>query len=157
MFFEKFLPEDIHIRSNGRIRVAVTQILWRTRGLLVDQFNSKEDFINAVITSSFVPMFEFVFPAAQLGLQGIEISPDCNPENRATFRELFNWALTLSKKDWALTPAGDDILGRLFELGYLDASVWAESNPVSKIVQDDFLPAQNGGVTTYNNSGDGER
>ncbi|KAK4794917.1 hypothetical protein SAY86_012911 [Trapa natans] len=45
---EKFLPEDIHIRSNGRIRVAVTQIFWKTRGLLVDQFDSKEDLINAI-------------------------------------------------------------------------------------------------------------
>lgn len=35
--------------------VAVTQILWRPRGLLVDQFDSKEDLINAVITSSFIP------------------------------------------------------------------------------------------------------
>jgi len=35
--------------------VAVTQILWRPRGLLVDQFDSKEDLINAVVTSSFIP------------------------------------------------------------------------------------------------------
>ncbi|XWS67591.1 hypothetical protein CRYUN_Cryun04dG0018800 [Craigia yunnanensis] len=51
----KFLPDDVHTRSNGRVRVAVTQILWRPRGLLVDQFDSKEDLINAVITSSFIP------------------------------------------------------------------------------------------------------
>lgn len=35
--------------------VAVTQILWTPRGLLVDQFDSKEDLINAVFTSSFIP------------------------------------------------------------------------------------------------------
>ncbi|XP_039010863.1 patatin-like phospholipase domain-containing protein 4 [Hibiscus syriacus] len=52
---DKFLPHDIHTRSNGRVRVAVTQILWRPRGLLVDQFDSKEDLINAVIASSFIP------------------------------------------------------------------------------------------------------
>ncbi|KAI5448537.1 hypothetical protein KIW84_015812 [Lathyrus oleraceus] len=52
---QEFLPDDIHIRSNGRIRVAVTQLLWRPRGLLVDQFDSKEDLINAVFTSSFIP------------------------------------------------------------------------------------------------------
>ncbi|KAF9685041.1 hypothetical protein SADUNF_Sadunf03G0013100 [Salix dunnii] len=176
--------------------VAVTQILWRPRGLLVDQFDSKEDLINAVVTSSFIPgylaprpatMFRnrlcidggltlfmpptsaaqtvrgksvetlsvvawlhivltyfscviiessldddpFVrvcaFPASGLGLQGIGISPDCNPDNRATPRELFNWALE---------PAEDHILDRLFELGYLDAAVWAEENPVQNVVQD---------------------
>ncbi|KAG6600378.1 hypothetical protein SDJN03_05611, partial [Cucurbita argyrosperma subsp. sororia] len=32
------------------------------------------------------------FPATRLGFEGIGISPDCNPENRAGPRELFNWA-----------------------------------------------------------------
>ncbi|KAL2477520.1 Acyl transferase/acyl hydrolase/lysophospholipase superfamily protein [Forsythia ovata] len=167
---EKFLPDDAHIRSSGRVRVAVTQILWRPRGLLVDEFDSKEDLINAVFTSSFIPgylaprpatMFRnrlcidggltlfmpptsaaqtvrvCAFPVSRLGLQGIGISPDCNPENRATPRELFNWALE---------PAEDDILDKLFELGYLDAAVWAEDNPVEKIVQDDGAYADNGVV-----------
>ncbi|WCJ18257.1 Acyl transferase/acyl hydrolase/lysophospholipase superfamily protein [Euphorbia peplus] len=167
---EKFLPDDAHIRSNGRVRVAVTQLLWRPRGLLVDQFDSKEDLIDAVFTSSFIPgylaprpatMFRnrlcidggltlfmpptsaaktvrvCAFPASRLGLQGIGISPDCNPENRSGPRELFNWALE---------PAGDDVLDRLFELGYMDASVWAEQNPVDQLVQDES-PAVTNGVT----------
>ncbi|KAL0387195.1 UNVERIFIED_CONTAM: 1-acylglycerol-3-phosphate O-acyltransferase PNPLA3 [Sesamum radiatum] len=164
---EKFLPDDAHIRSSGRVRVAVTQILWRPKGLLVDQFDSKEDLINAVFTSSFIPgylaprpatMFRnrlcidggltlfmpptsaaqtvrvCAFPAGGLGLQGIGISPDLNPENRATPRELFNWALE---------PAADDILDKLFELGYLDAAVWAEDNPVEKIVRDNSSYIEN--------------
>ncbi|KAF9690202.1 hypothetical protein SADUNF_Sadunf01G0171100 [Salix dunnii] len=255
---EKFLPDDVHIRSNGRVRVlsiprldcdavcldpraghlpaflgndrydgammglmgkscfmlwvnllnmlvAVTQILWRPRGLLVDQFDSKEDLINAVVTSSFIPgylaprpatMFRnrlcidggltlfmpptsaaqtvhgktfqnfwtscflhtitaypgikyqylsgwydgsqvriCAFPASRMGLQGIGISPDCNPENRASPRELFNWALE---------PAEDHVLDRLFELGYLDAAVWAAENPVQNVVQDDSPLIENG-------------
>lgn len=160
---QNFLPDDVHIRSNGRVRVAVTQILWRPRGLLVDQFDSKEDLINAVFTSSFIPGYlaprpatifrnrlcidggltlfmpptsasntirVCAFPASELGLQGIGISPDCNPENRATLRELFNWAME---------PAEDHILDNLFELGYLDAAVWAENNPVEKIVEDESI------------------
>ncbi|KAK6156950.1 hypothetical protein DH2020_011198 [Rehmannia glutinosa] len=66
------------------------------------------------------------FPASRLGLQGIGISPDCNPENRASPRDLFNWALE---------PAADDILDKLFELGYLDAAVWAKENPVERTVK----------------------
>ncbi|KAE9595104.1 hypothetical protein Lal_00041225 [Lupinus albus] len=155
-----FLPDDAHIRSNGRVRVAVTQLLWRPRGLLVDQFDSKEDLINAVFTSSFIPgylaprpatMFRnrlcvdggltlfmpptsaaktvrvCAFPASRLGLKGVGISPDCNPENACSTRQLF---------DWALEPADDAILDRLFEFGYLDAAVWAKDNPVEEIVQD---------------------
>ncbi|TQD79081.1 hypothetical protein C1H46_035359 [Malus baccata] len=159
---QRFLPDDAHIKSNGRVRVAVTQLLWRPRGLLVDQFDSKEDLIDAVFTSSFIPgylaprpatMFRnrlcidggltlfmpptsatqtvrvCAFPASRLGFFGeIGISPDCNPDNRATPRQLFNWALE---------PAEDDVLDRLFELGYKDAAVWAMENPVDQIVKDD--------------------
>ncbi|KAG9451111.1 hypothetical protein H6P81_011076 [Aristolochia fimbriata] len=160
---KEFLPEDIHYRCNGRVRVAVTQLLWKPRGLLVDHFNSKEDFINALFTSSFIPGYlaprpatyfrnklcidggltlfmpptsasntvrVCAFPAGRLGLEGIGISPDCNPENRATPRQLFNWALE---------PAEDDILDNLFELGYLDAAVWGDQNPVNEIMQDESL------------------
>ncbi|TXG53822.1 hypothetical protein EZV62_019078 [Acer yangbiense] len=165
---QNFLPDDAHTRSNGRVRVAVTQIFWRPRGLLVDQFDSKEDLINAVVASSFIPgylaprpatMFRnrlcidggltlfmpptsatktvcvCAFPASGLGLEGIGISPDCNPESRASPRELFNWALE---------PAEDHVLDRLFELGYLDAAVWAEENPVEKIVEDGSPLVENG-------------
>ncbi|XP_038878130.1 patatin-like phospholipase domain-containing protein 4 [Benincasa hispida] len=158
---DKFLPDDVHIRCNGRVRVAVTQVFWRPRGLLVDQFDSKDDLIEAVFTSSFIPGYlaprpvtvfrnrlcidggltlfmpptsasqtvrVCAFPASRLGFEGIGISPDCNPENRAGPRELFNWALE---------PADDDILDQLFDLGYQDAAVWAEDNPVEKLVEDE--------------------
>ncbi|KAG8089980.1 hypothetical protein GUJ93_ZPchr0011g28414 [Zizania palustris] len=60
---DEFLPDDLHIRCNGRIRVAITQLSWRPRGLLVDHFDSKEDVISAVITSSFIPGYLAPRPA----------------------------------------------------------------------------------------------
>uniref|UniRef100_A0A1J3IJ08 Patatin n=1 Tax=Noccaea caerulescens TaxID=107243 RepID=A0A1J3IJ08_NOCCA len=163
---EKLLPDDIHIRSNGRVRVAITQVFWRPRGLLVDQFDSKSDLINAVFTSAFIPgylaprpatMFRnrlcvdggltlfmpptaaaktirvCAFSASSFKLKGIGISPDCNPLNRATSRQLLNWALE---------PAEDEILEKLFELGYADAATWAELNPVEGLVYDETPSAQ---------------
>ncbi|KFK45062.1 hypothetical protein AALP_AA1G338800 [Arabis alpina] len=163
---EKLLPDDIHIRSNGRIRVAITQVLWRPRGLLVDQFDSKSDLINAIFTSAFIPgylaprpatMFRnrlcvdggltlfmpptsaaktvrvCAFSASNFRLKGIEISPDCNPLDRATSRQLLNWALE---------PAEDEVLENLFELGYADAASWAELNPVEELVHDETPSAQ---------------
>lgn len=95
------------------------------------------------------------FPASRLGLQGIGISPDCNPDDRATPRQV-NWYLRIWKItfplrirwrticfillqlfNWALEPGEDDVLDRLFELGYQDAAVWAKDNPVGEIVEDD--------------------
>ena len=46
--------------------------------------------------------------------------------------------------NWALEPAEDHVLDRLFELGYLDAAVWAEENPVEKIVEDGSPLVDNG-------------
>ncbi|KAL2632363.1 hypothetical protein R1flu_017049 [Riccia fluitans] len=150
-YLETSLPEDAHLRSSGRIRVAVTQVFRQPRGLLVDQFDSKEDLINALHTSCFIPGYlaprpvtlfrnricvdggitlfmpptaaektikVCAFSAAAWGIQGIEISPDYNPkESRASNRQLLNWALE---------PAGDDILDGLYELGYEDALVWVK-------------------------------
>lgn len=163
---EKLLPDDIHIRSNGRVRVAITQVLWKPRGLLVDQFDSKTDLINAIFTSSFIPgylaprpvtMFRnrvcvdggltlfmpptaaaktvrvCAFSASSFKLKGIGISPDCNPLNRATARQLLKWALE---------PAEDEVLEKLFELGYADAATWSEMNPVEELVYDDTPAAQ---------------
>ncbi|KAJ4917130.1 Acyl transferase/acyl hydrolase/lysophospholipase superfamily protein [Raphanus sativus] len=164
---ERLLPDDIHIRSNGRVRVAITQVSWKLRGLLVDQFDSKSDLINAVIASSFVPgylapmpatMFRdrvcvdggltlfmpptaaaktvrvCAFSASNFELKDIGINPDCNPLNRATSRQLLNWAME---------PAEDEVLEKLFELGYADAAAWSEMNPVEElVVYDDTTSAQ---------------
>jgi hypothetical protein len=37
--------------------------------------------------------------------------------------------------NWALEPAEDYVLDQLFEVGYKDAAVWAEKNPV-EVVED---------------------
>eukprot|EP00250_Pteridium_aquilinum_P003527 c13840_g1_i1 orf=47-1249(+) len=146
---ENFLPEDAHIRSSGRIRVAITQVFRSPKALLVENFVSKQDLIDALLTSCFIPGYvaprpvtlyrnricmdggltSFMpptsaettvrvcaFPAAQLGLKNIGISPDCNSaQSRASPRQLLSWALE---------PAADDVLDNLFDLGYQDALVW---------------------------------
>ncbi|XP_031492808.1 uncharacterized protein LOC116259233 [Nymphaea colorata] len=160
---ENFLPDDVHKKSNGRIRVGVTQVFGRPRGLLVDQFDSRKDLIDAVITSSFIPGYiaprpvtmyrnricidggltlfmpptsatntvrVCAFPASRLGLTNIGISPDCNPTDRASPRQLFQWALE---------PAEDHLLDKFFELGYQDAAVWAGQNPVEEITREENL------------------
>lgn len=113
------------------------------------------------------------FPASRLGLEGIGISPDCNPENRASPREVLFIApslnslsvfffffpffkhkcllifclLCLQLFNWALEPAEDHVLDKLFELGYLDAAVWAVNNPVEKTVEDEAALYENGAAT----------
>lgn len=49
--------------------------------------------------------------------------------------------------NWALEPAEDHILDKLFEDGYSDAAVWAKQNPVEEIVQDDQPHMENDAVS----------
>ena len=50
-FITGYLTSDVILYFT----VAVTQIGWRPKGLLIDQFDSREDLINALFTSSFIP------------------------------------------------------------------------------------------------------
>ncbi|KAK4339940.1 hypothetical protein RND71_041402 [Anisodus tanguticus] len=113
-------------------------ILWRPRGLLVDQFDSKEDLINAVFTSSFIPGYLAPIPATvfrnRLCIDGgltLFMPPtsaaQTDNDSPITNLQLFNWALE---------PAEDDILDKIFEQGYADAAVWAQENPVEDLVRD---------------------
>ncbi|KAK6121180.1 hypothetical protein DH2020_045101 [Rehmannia glutinosa] len=140
----EFLPDDVHIRSNGRVRggfnnlspgticiqtavyralvlvkcpsgsyrlnllviVAVTEILWRPRGLLVDQFDSKEDLINAVFTSSFIPGYLAPRPVTKFR------NRICIDGGLTLFMPPTSAAQTLF--NWMLEPAADATLDQLF-------------------------------------------
>jgi hypothetical protein len=39
--------------------------------------------------------------------------------------------------NWALEPAEDEVLDKLYELGYQDAAVWAEQNPAESVVKNE--------------------
>ncbi|GFY89336.1 acyl transferase/acyl hydrolase/lysophospholipase superfamily protein [Actinidia rufa] len=135
---------------------AVTQILWRPRGLLVDQF------IVALFTSSFIRGYLAPRPATVFrnrfcggvdivyathfccsygsclrfsrpvywDCQGLELVPTATPKIGLLLESFFNWAFV---------PAEDPILDKLFEHGYSDAAAWAKDNPVEEIVKDDRL------------------
>jgi predicted acylesterase/phospholipase RssA len=140
----------------------VTQVFRQPRGLLVDSFDSKEDLINALHTSCFIPGYLAPRPVTifrdRICIDGgltlfmpptvadktvrvcafpsyapEGISPDCSPvEGRASIRQLFNWALE---------PAEDEILDELFLLGYQDALVWVNQQ------QTILSPHSNGAAT----------
>jgi hypothetical protein len=61
--------------------------------------------------------------------------------------------------NWALEPAADETLDKLYELGYLDAAVWAEQNYAELIAKNDqslvadwiefSLPRSNFGIQSW--------
>lgn len=53
----ELLPEDVHARMRNRCFVAVTQVQPEIRPLLLDAFSSKDDLIDGLLCSCFVPFW----------------------------------------------------------------------------------------------------
>ncbi|KAL3695257.1 hypothetical protein R1sor_009333 [Riccia sorocarpa] len=149
VYLESSLPDDAHVRTSGRIRVAITQVFRQPRGLLVDQFDSKEDLINALHTSCFIPGYLAPRPvtvfrnricvdggitlfmpptAAEKTVKVCAFSAaawgikgiEISPDHNPKMFKVSNRQLL----NWALEPAEDEILDGLYEMGYEDALVW---------------------------------
>lgn len=58
------LPQDIHDRVDGKVFIALTQLEPELRPCLVSRFESREDFINALLTSCYVPLWFDKFSVA---------------------------------------------------------------------------------------------
>ncbi|CAI7855342.1 unnamed protein product [Closterium sp. NIES-54] len=148
----RILPDDAHIKCSGRIRVAITQVFGSPRGWLVDAFESKEDLIDALITSSFVPGYleprattsfrnrtcvdggisHFIPPTASEHTVRVCAFPasgygltgtDINPDMNTLNND---WTMR-QYLSWALEPAEDDVWDGLFNSGYADAATWAST------------------------------
>merc|ERR1711988_1849837 len=55
------LPEDIHIIASGRLSISMTRVKDR-KNVIVSEYPSRKDFIDALICSSFVPFYSGVVP-----------------------------------------------------------------------------------------------
>lgn len=59
--WERLLPDDIAKKASGRLYISMTRISDRSN-LLVSEFYSKSDLLDALLASSFVPMMSGWFP-----------------------------------------------------------------------------------------------
>ncbi|XP_020278983.1 patatin-like phospholipase domain-containing protein 2 isoform X2 [Pseudomyrmex gracilis] len=57
----KFLPDDAHLRVNGKLHVSMTRV-YDGKNVIVSQFNSKEDLLQALLATSFIPLFSGLLP-----------------------------------------------------------------------------------------------
>ncbi|CAM6082572.1 unnamed protein product [Calypogeia fissa] len=147
---EKYLPEDAHTRVNGRIRVAVTQLFRQPRGMIVDQFDSREDLINALHTSCFIPGYFAPKPATifrdRVCIDGgfTLFMPPTAAETTIRICAFFASAYNIKGVhispdcnpsesrptnqqqllNLAFYPAEDEVLDEMFRAGYEDALCW---------------------------------
>ncbi|XP_017288379.1 patatin-like phospholipase domain-containing protein 2 [Kryptolebias marmoratus] len=65
------LPEDAHVRASGKLCVSLTRVS-DGKNLLVSQFDSRDELIQALICSCFVPLYCGVVPPTYRGMYYVD-------------------------------------------------------------------------------------
>lgn len=50
----KAMPEDAHLRVNGKLHISLTRV-YDGKSIIVSQFNSREDLLQALLCACFIP------------------------------------------------------------------------------------------------------
>nr|AZP54623.1 brummer [Nilaparvata lugens] len=146
---KKVLPEDAHLRVSGKLHISLTRV-YDGKNVIVTQFNSKEDLLQALLASAFVPIFSGLIPPKFHGVRYIDggfsdnlptldentitVSPFCGETDicpRDFSSQLFhvnvaNTSIELSKQNIhrfarILWPPKPEVLSNMCKQGFDDA------------------------------------
>ncbi|XP_026722772.1 patatin-like phospholipase domain-containing protein 2 isoform X2 [Athene cunicularia] len=153
------LPENTHQLSSGRLCISLTRVS-DGKNALISNFNSKEEVVQALICSSFVPIYCGLIPPSFRGVRYVDggisdnlphyeskstitVSPFagecdiCPKGNSANFHEMnvTNTSIQLSlgnlyRLTQALFPPEPKVLGEICEQGYSDALKFLKENGI---------------------------
>ncbi|UPR00725.1 PNPLA domain-containing protein [Chloropicon primus] len=143
-------PDDVHVRANGRLNVSITRVNKQSpflQSVYVNDFESKEDLIQALLTSSHVPLYMNTKVTSTyrgltcvdggLGTNFIPKPPCEEPVTICCFPNMpFECDIAPGKYSecsysmrkmlqYALLPPGEDKIIDLFEMGVSDVLDWA--------------------------------
>ncbi|RZF33739.1 hypothetical protein LSTR_LSTR007998 [Laodelphax striatellus] len=147
--FPQVLPEDAHLRVSGKLHISLTRV-YDGKNVIVSQFNSKEDLLQALLASAFVPIFSGLIPPKWHGVRYIDggfsdnlptldentitVSPFCGETDicpRDYSSQLFhvnvaNTSIELSKQNIhrfarILWPPKPEVLSNMCKQGFDDA------------------------------------
>lgn len=153
---QKFLPPDAHERVNGRLHVSLTRT-YDGKNIIVSQFNSREDLLQALLCACFIPGFSGILPPKFQGVRYMDgafsdnlpvldentvtVSPFCGESDicpRDQSAQLFhvNWANTsieLSRQNInrflrILFPPKPEVLSNMCQQGFDDALQFLHRN-----------------------------
>ncbi|XP_012268205.1 patatin-like phospholipase domain-containing protein 2 isoform X3 [Athalia rosae] len=145
----KFLPEDAHLIVSGKLHISLTRV-YDGKNVIVSQYNSKDDLLQALLASSFIPFFSGLLPPRFHGIRymdggfsdnlptldenTITVSPFCGESDicpRDVSSQLFhvnvaNTSIELSKQNIyrfarILFPPNPEILSNMCKQGFDDA------------------------------------
>ncbi|XP_078046131.1 brummer isoform X2 [Augochlora pura] len=153
---QKFLPDDAHIRVSGKLHISLTRV-YDGENVIVSRFSSREDLLQALLASTFIPVFSGLFPPRFHGIRYIDggfsdnlptldentitVSPFCGESDicpRDVSSQLFhvnfaNTSIELSKQNIyrfarILFPPNPEILSNMCKQGFDDALTFLHRN-----------------------------
>jgi len=68
---QNILPDDVHERVNGKLHVSLTKV-YDGKNLLVNAFSSKQEVIDVILASAFIPIFSGWLPPRYRGIRVID-------------------------------------------------------------------------------------
>ncbi|XP_068908332.1 patatin-like phospholipase domain-containing protein 2 isoform X2 [Tenebrio molitor] len=147
--YEKFLPDDAHIKVSGKLHVSLTRV-HDGKNVIVSQFDTREELIQVLLASAFIPFFSGLIPPKFKGVRymdggysdnlptldenTITVSPFCGESDicpRDDSSQLFhiniaNTSIELSKHNIyrmvrILFPPKPEVLSNMCKQGFDDA------------------------------------
>ncbi|XP_043084339.1 patatin-like phospholipase domain-containing protein 2 isoform X2 [Puntigrus tetrazona] len=161
-FLNRDLPDDAHLLARGRLFVSLTRVSDGTN-VLVSEFDSKEDLVQALICSCFYPLYCGVFPPSYRGTRYVDgalsdnmpfsslrntitISPfsgesDISPYgNPFYFHDIYynNVSIHINfinahRVAIAFFPPEPEVLAEMCQNGYKDAYLFLKENELLKL------------------------
>ncbi|XP_075867584.1 patatin-like phospholipase domain containing 3 [Nelusetta ayraudi] len=165
---DRDLPSDAHLLASGRLCVSLTRVS-DGENVLVSEFNSKEELIQALICSCFIPIYCGLIPPSFRGVRYVDggisdnlpqselkntitISPFCGEsdicprDNSTSFHELrfTNTSIQINlgnmyRLSRALFPPEPKVLAEMCQSGYKDALRFLQENNL--IMQERLTPS----------------
>ncbi|XP_055384251.1 1-acylglycerol-3-phosphate O-acyltransferase Pnpla3 isoform X2 [Condylostylus longicornis] len=153
---QKHLPDDAHKRVSGRLHISLTRV-YDGKNVIVSQFNSREDLLQALLCACFIPGFSGILPPRFHGVRymdgafsdnlpildenTITVSPFCGESDicpRDQSSQLFhlNWANTsieistqnIHRFVRILFPPRPEYLSKFCQQGFDDALQFLHRN-----------------------------
>ncbi|KAM6961896.1 patatin-like phospholipase domain containing 3 [Tautogolabrus adspersus] len=154
---DRDLPSDAHVLASGRLCISLTRVS-DGENVLVSEFNSKDELIQALICSCFIPVYCGLIPPSFRGVRYVDggisdnlpqselkntisISPFsgesdiCPRDNSTSFHELrfTNTSIQMNlgnmyRLSRALFPPEPKVLAEMCQSGYKDALRFLEEN-----------------------------
>ncbi|KAK5849161.1 hypothetical protein PBY51_008824 [Eleginops maclovinus] len=159
---DRDLPSDAHVLASGRLFVSLTRVS-DGKNVLVSEFSSKEELIQALVCSCFIPIYCGLIPPSFRGVRYVDggisdnlpqselkntitISPFsgecdiCPRDNSTSFHELrfTNTSIQMNlgnmyRLSRALFPPEPKILAEMCQSGYKDALRFLEDNNLTML------------------------